>query len=63
MQIFFTPIEAMYVRLIPTTWRNGIALRIALLGCPVTSTTLGYELQSTTKPIVKRNYIMNLDFT
>lgn len=53
----------MYVRLIPTTWRNNIALRVALLGCPVTFTTLGYDLHSTTISTVKRNYNINLHFT
>jgi hypothetical protein len=59
-QIFFTPIEAKYVRIIPMTWRNNISMRVALLGCPVTSTTIGYEIQSTIKPSNKCNYILNL---
>jgi len=51
----------MYVRLIPMTWRNGIAVRLALLGCPVTSTTLGHELlHSTAKPTIKRDYIFSI---
>lgn len=49
-QIFFTPIEAKYIRIIPMTWRNNIAMRVGLLGCPIASTTLGYEIQSTIKP-------------
>lgn len=59
-QIFFTPVEAKYVRLIPMTWRNNIAMRVALLGCPIISTTLGYETHSTIKPSNKCNYILNL---
>lgn len=54
-QMFFTPYEAKFVRFIPMTWRNNIGLRVSILGCPVTTTTLGYEFQSTVKSIVKRN--------
>lgn len=53
--MFFTPYEAKFVRFIPMTWRNNIGLRVSILGCPVTTTTLGYEFQSTVKSIVKRN--------
>lgn len=59
-QIFFTPIEAKYIRIIPMTWRNNIAMRVGLLGCPIASTTLGYEIQSTIKPSNKCNSILNL---
>jgi len=56
--MFFAPVEATYVRLMPTTWRNDIAVRVALLGCPVTTTTPhGHQLHSTVQPtVVPRNY-------
>lgn len=57
-QMFYTPIEAKYVRFLPSNWRNSIAVRISLLGCPVTTTTLGNEIHSTIKPITKRNNIL-----
>lgn len=53
--MFFAPIEAKYVRIKPRSWRNNIAIRVALLGCPVTSTTTGYELHSTNQPTIKCN--------
>lgn len=59
-QMFFTPIEAVYVRLIPSTWHNNIAIRVALLGCPVLVTTLSNEMYSTINPTIKRNRVFNL---
>ncbi|VVC41699.1 Hypothetical protein CINCED_3A025143 [Cinara cedri] len=50
-QIFYTPVEATYIRFIPMSWRNQIALRVAILGCPITSTTI--DLSTTIQPTVK----------
>uniref|UniRef100_A0A481MQJ2 Hemolectin n=1 Tax=Nipponaphis monzeni TaxID=196483 RepID=A0A481MQJ2_9HEMI len=51
-QMFFTPIEAVYIRFLPSTWRNNIALRVALLGCPVSVTSLSSEIYSTINPTI-----------
>lgn len=56
-QMFYAPIEAKYVRLLPLTWRNSIAVRVALLGCPITTTTLSNADYSTVKPTIQRKTI------
>ncbi|XP_050525527.1 hemocytin [Daktulosphaira vitifoliae] len=48
-QIFFLPIEARYIRIIPKSWHNEIAIKISLLGCPIKSTTLEFTTYTTVR--------------
>lgn len=57
--MFFMPIEARYIQIIPTKWRNEIAIRVSLLGCPITTTTLANEISTTLKTTVERNFILS----
>lgn len=53
------PLEALAVRIIPTAWHEGIAIRVDLIGCyreTVTSTettTTSGMVTTTSKPIVR----------
>lgn len=57
--MFFTPVEARYVQIVPLSWQNAISVRVALLGCPIMSTTLVNELHTSIKTTITRNFILN----
>ncbi|XP_050428341.1 hemocytin-like [Adelges cooleyi] len=52
-QILVSPIEARYIRVLPKSWHNEIAIKLALLGCPIKSTTFNHEFSTTLEPTLK----------